>query len=444
MSIIRAYLLPHPPLAVPDVGRGQEKTIAKTLAAFDEAAEEIAALAPETIVFITPHNVIYSDCFHISPGPGARGSLSRFGAGAVRFEVRYDTALAEEIAKQARQSGLAAGPQGERDAALDHGVMVPMWFINRRYRDYRAVRVSQSGLTPSEHKRFGACVARAAEALGRKTVLIASGDLSHKLSEDGPYGLAPEGAVFDGLITDALAAGDFDALSSVTQVLREAAAECGHNSLMVLAGCFEKTGAQTKLLSYECPFGVGYAAASAAPAAGPSRAEPKEDPYIALARASLEHTVKTGDYLPLPDGLPDELTRARAGVFVSLHKHGRLRGCIGTIVPTTSCVAREIIKNAVAAGLQDGRFEPVSAHELPELDCKVDVLTPPEPIGGPEELDVKRYGVIVTCGYRRGLLLPDLDGVDTVAEQVSIARQKGGIRETDPYTLERFEVIRHE
>ena len=163
-----------------------------------------------------------------------------------------------------------------------------------------------------------------------------------------------------------------------------------------------------------------------------------------LARRSLETYVRTGKALTeLPTNLPAELTEHRAGAFVSLHQWGRLRGCIGTIVPTTPSVAREILRNAVSAGTQDPRFPPVTPEELDSLEYNVDVLTPPEPIAGPEQLDVKRYGVIVSSGSRRGLLLPDLDGVDTVEEQIDIARQKGGIPEDVPCTMERFEVIRH-
>jgi AmmeMemoRadiSam system protein A len=148
--------------------------------------------------------------------------------------------------------------------------------------------------------------------------------------------------------------------------------------------------------------------------------------------------------MPLPVGLPEEMTSSRAGAFVSLHKYGRLRGCIGTIMATQDSVALEIIRNAVSAAVHDNRFEPVTADELPFLTYKVDILSPPEPIGGMDELDVERYGVIVSSSGRRGLLLPNLDGVDTVEQQVAIARQKGGIREDEAFTLERFEVVRHE
>jgi len=169
-----------------------------------------------------------------------------------------------------------------------------------------------------------------------------------------------------------------------------------------------------------------------------------EDEYRSLARQSLEYKVRNGGDLPLPKGLPGELLSNKAGVFVSLHKNGRLRGCVGTIGPTTGHIADEIIQNAVSAGLNDNRFEQVTEAELPFLTYKVDVLSAPEPISGPDELDVVRYGVIVSSGYKRGLLLPDLDGVDTVEEQIRIARSKAGISAGEKIKLERFEVIRHE
>jgi len=461
MALIKAYTVPHPPLAIPEVGRGQEKTIGSTLAAFNEIAGEIAELAPETIVFITPHNVLYSDYFHISPGTSASGSFARFNAPGVKLTAVYDTEFAVKLGQLAAQQGIPAGGMGERDAELDHGVLVPMWFINNRFSGYKTVRISQSGFEPSAHYKLGMLIAGTAEKLGRKTILIGSSDLSHKLKNDGPYGFSPEGPEFDEAIAEALSSGDFLSLFTIPESLRERAAECGYNSLMVLAGCFDKRKVESKLLSYEGPFGVGYAVAAFSPgesdgdrdvleqfeefsllSAEGSKAS--EDEYRALARKSLEHKVRYGGELSLPDDLPTEMFRDKAGVFVSLSMNGRLRGCVGTISPTTGCIASEIIRNAVSAGLQDTRFEPVSEGELPYLTYKVDVLAEPEPISGPEELDVRRYGVIVSSGHKRGLLLPNLDGVDTVEEQVLIARRKAGIAAKTPVDLERFEVTRHE
>ena len=169
------------------------------------------------------------------------------------------------------------------------------------------------------------------------------------------------------------------------------------------------------------------------------------DPWVRLAWQSVESYVTKRRVLPLPEAsaLPDALTRTRAGAFVSIHKLGQLRGCIGTIAPTRSCLAEEIIHNAASACARDPRFEPIRPDELPLLEISVDVLGEAEDISSPAELDVKRYGVIVSRGVRRGLLLPDLDGVDTVEEQIDIARQKAGIAPGERFTLQRFEVVRH-
>jgi AmmeMemoRadiSam system protein A len=168
-----------------------------------------------------------------------------------------------------------------------------------------------------------------------------------------------------------------------------------------------------------------------------------EDAWVSLARSSVESYVRTGEKISLPEDLPAELTGERAGAFVSLHLDGALRGCIGTIGPVTECVACEIIDNAVSAATADPRFNPVREDELDRLEYSVDVLGAAEDIDSPDMLDVKRYGVIVSSGYRRGLLLPDLEGVDTVEEQIAIARRKAGIDPGEKIKLQRFEVIRH-
>lgn len=168
------------------------------------------------------------------------------------------------------------------------------------------------------------------------------------------------------------------------------------------------------------------------------------DPYVALARLSVETFVSTGRPAQLPDDVPDELLAQRAGAFVSLHERGQLRGCIGTISPTCENVAEEIIQNGISACSRDFRFDPVRPEELDYLEYSVDVLDEAEPIASTDLLDPKRYGVIVTKDWQRGLLLPNLDGVDSVEDQVSIAKSKAGISPYDQdVQLERFEVVRH-
>ncbi|HEY9059924.1 MAG TPA: AmmeMemoRadiSam system protein A [Pseudobacteroides sp.] len=167
------------------------------------------------------------------------------------------------------------------------------------------------------------------------------------------------------------------------------------------------------------------------------------DPYVNIAKNALEAYVRDKKIIDVPDGLPDEMVQNAAGTFVSIKKGGELRGCIGTISPTRPNIAQEIIYNAISSGTQDPRFDEVDERELNSLTYSVDVLREPEPIQSMDQLDVKRYGVIVRSGRRSGLLLPNLEGVDTPLEQVSIALQKAGINPRSEFSLERFEVIRH-
>ena len=468
MGIVGAYVMPHPPLAVPDVGRGQESKIKNTLEAMSEAAAEIAELAPETIVFITPHGTVYSDFFHISPGSAGKGDFSRFGASKAKYETEYDCTLAIEIQNQAAATGLPAGTQGEVSKQLDHGVLVPMHFIGEKYNSYKSVRMSASGLDASSHYKMGQVIANAAKLLGKRIVVVASGDLSHKLSDDGPYGFHKDGEEFDEQIMKHMSEGDFLGLLLMPQKLRSNAAECGYGPFVILAGCLDKTKVSPKLLSYECPFGVGYGVVSFSCLGEDDTrnfldiwneknieqikaVRKSEDPYRTLARMSLEYRLNSKKKIDSPKEavinglqLPDEMLTKKAGVFVSLFKNGELRGCIGTISPTTNSVAEEIIQNAVSAGLKDTRFSKVTTDELPLIMYKVDVLDAPEDIDGPDLLDVYNYGVIVESGYKRGLLLPNLDGIDTVDEQVSIAKRKAGISQDEEVKLKRFKVTRHE
>lgn len=264
MSILSAYVMPHPPLIMPEVGRGEEKKIAATAAAMRRAAELIAAQKPETIVIVSPHADIYKDYFAIPHYQRAYGDMERFGAPQVSFDVYYDTQFTDWMENCAREEGFPAGRQAA-SSNLDHGTMVPLYFINERYRDYKLVRAGISGLSPIAHYRFGALITQAAEALSRRTVFIASGDLSHRLKEDGPYGLSPDGAIFDKRVSESLISGDFESFLSYSPDFCESAGECGLRSLQVLAGVIDETPVTTELLSYEGPFGVGYAVCSILP-----------------------------------------------------------------------------------------------------------------------------------------------------------------------------------
>ncbi|MEA4852995.1 MAG: AmmeMemoRadiSam system protein A [Christensenella sp.] len=460
MSVRGAFAVPHPPLIIPEIGKGEEKKIQSTVDAYVEVSKEAAALKPDILVIISPHSAMYADYIHISPGLGAKGNFGQFGAPQVKFSVQYDEEFAVALANCAAYEKIPAGFLGEKEPKLDHGTMVPWYFLQKQTGDTPIVRIGISGLSYQMHYRMGMCIQKTAKELKKRVVIVASGDLSHKLTEEGPYGFTPEGPVFDQKIAQAFEMSDFMTLLKMPPDFCDAAAECGLRSFIMMAGAFDGLDVKSKLLSYEGPFGVGYAVASFYPDGSDEerhllkrflqeqkeeqkRRKAAEDEYVRLARASLEYYIQTGSFLKIPEEISAALLKQRAGAFVSLKKDGKLRGCIGTVFPMQENVAEEIIRNAVSAGTEDYRFDRVTEEELPELVYSVDILGAPEPVLGMDALDAKKYGVIVSSGARRGLLLPDLAGVDTPEKQVEIALQKAGIGKTETYSMERFEVVRH-
>ena len=205
-----------------------------------------------------PHTVMYADYFHISPSEGASGDMSAFGAVQTRLEVAYDAELREELVRQAEAVGIQAGTLGEKAPSLDHGTFLPLYFLREAGVNCPILRIGLSGFSPPEHYRLGQCIARAVDALGRRAVFVASGDLSHKLKDDGPYGYAPEDPVFDRRVTQAMGLGDFLQFLTMDSNLCDRAAECGLRSFQVMAGALDGLAVSPRLLSYEGTFGVGY------------------------------------------------------------------------------------------------------------------------------------------------------------------------------------------
>ena len=460
MPISAAFMVPHPPLIVPAVGQGEEAQIQETADAYREVARQIKELQPDTIIISSPHSVMYADYFHISPGAKASGSFQRFNAPQVRFEEDYDTELRDRICELAEEEDFPAGTLGQRDASLDHGTMVPLYFIRQEYQKGKIIRIGLSGLDLMKHYHLGQLIAKACEEMKRKVVFIASGDLSHKLQTYGPYGYSPEGPEYDSRIMDVCGRAAFDELFSFREDFCDKAAECGHRSFVIMAGTLDGLSVKAEALSHQDVTGVGYGICTFYPLGKDEnrhflkryeeetlrelkKRNEEADAYVKLARQTIESYVINGKRPELPEDLPEEMLMRKAGTFVSIHENDRLRGCIGTIMATKKNIAQEIVSNAISACSRDPRFSPIGIDELPYLEISVDVLGEAETIASLEELDVKRYGVIVSQRGKVGLLLPDLEGVDTVEEQVRIAARKGGIDLEEEYQLQRFEVIRH-
>jgi AmmeMemoRadiSam system protein A len=451
-------VVPHPPIFVAGVGGERRHVADASLEALERAARALAAYRPESVVLISPHAPIAPDAFLVDTSDRLSGTLSQFGddkdyswSGDPELAAHIVDCLdADDIPCASRE-----GDSQSRAGWADHATIVPLSLL-KLGRETKVVIVSLSFLSYRHHRRLGEIVAMCAEDLGRRVVFVASGDLSHRLTPDAPAGFSVQGAVLDAAIVDAVRRGALEGLQDLDPNLVEAGGECGLRSIIALGGFCGEDPVPARVLAYECPWGVGYLTALvgedalAPPTAAVvdvSRSGRKggmpgtrESEIVLLARRTIEHIVSTADE-PEPilagPGYPP-----RAGVFVSLHRNGQLRGCIGTVAPTRSTLAQEVVSNAIEAATQDPRFSPVTADELGDLDIKVDVLQPPESCEL-SDLDPSKFGVIVASGGRRGLLLPDLEGVDDVAAQVSIAMQKAGIAPGTPCALQRFRVDRY-
>lgn len=470
-SEVLGIIAPHPPIMVEAVGSTRSAVTAASASALRSAAVLLNEFAPDTLVVMSPHSPGYREAFTVSTDVRRAGSLAQFGAPQHRRDTPGDPDLASAIIDEAVDEGIACDDRHALDSwqgsGLDHGVLVPLAFLDPEGR-YPTLDMAFSLLPASAHAAFGRVIRRAAARLGRRIAFVASGDLSHRLTPDAPAGYSPRGHEFDELVVACIGAGDFESLAAIDPVLLEDAGECGWRSFVTLGGYLDHTGADARVLAYEAPWGVGYLTAVFAapddlamlgsersvaadfsefeitPAAGIKGGMKGDDEpqIVRLARTTVEQYVRSGT-VPVPTPFDDPALPRRAGVFVSLHAHGDLRGCIGTIAPSYPSLAEEVVHNAVQASTADPRFPPVGESELDALDISVDVLHAPEPVSGLDELDAAIYGVIVSSGGRRGLLLPDLDGVDTPEEQIAIARRKAGIGAREPVRIERFRVDRH-
>jgi AmmeMemoRadiSam system protein A len=426
-KIISSYIMPHPPIVVPEVGKGEEAGAQKTLDAMRKAGAIIKTEKPTTIVLTTSHGPVFSDYIYISTSPRLSGSLSRFRASGVKLEFENNTELVNRIIEYANTEGIYAG--GLEDSLirkysisreLDHGAIVPLYFVVGGVPDFKLVHISIAGLPLEELYRFGMCISRAIDDTDERVVFIASGDLSHRLSSDGPYGFSERGEEFDRLFVKSVKNYDVKRLLKIDEGLSESAGECGLRSFIIMFGALDSYVVKPEVYSYEGPFGVGYAIArlgiegrrdgsgilheiEETDRQRVRQIREKEDDYIRIARESLEYYVKHRRIMHIPENLPEEMTKSRAGVFVSIKKHGQLRGCIGTISPTTGSIAEEIINNAVSAGTRDPRFDPVEEEELDRLVYSVDVLKKPEPVSSMDQLLLNMFFAHALPPWRQGL-----------------------------------------
>jgi AmmeMemoRadiSam system protein A/AmmeMemoRadiSam system protein B len=435
--LVFSGIAPHPPIMVPEVGRESIAGVRRSIEAMAELTERLIVSGAKSVILISPHAPLEIDSFVAYEGAEVYGDFANFHAPETSVSAPVDRELLEAITEAAAAENYQVSTLAATE--LDHGTAVPLYFLLRNGWEGKVVALGYSFLSNEDHLRFGACIKRAVDRVGRPVGFIASGDLSHRLARHAPAGFNPNAHAFDDRVVAALRENNPQAIVDIDYDLRKLAGECGYRSMLVAIGASIGEQWSCEVMNYEAPFGVGYLVAQLI-----NRPSSSGQELPGLARSAVETFVRSGEMIepPAPD---EELLSARAPCFVSLKTlDGELRGCIGTIEPARNTLAQEIIANAISAAISDPRFEPVTEDELANLRYSVDVLRPAEETTF-EELNPAVYGVIVEeeNGSRRGLLLPDIPGVTRAEQQVEIAARKAGIPEGTPVKLWRFKVDRY-
>ncbi|MFP4457417.1 MAG: AmmeMemoRadiSam system protein A [Clostridia bacterium] len=463
----------HPPVAIPEVGKGQENDIPQTLIGFRRTAEKIKEWEPDVLIIVTPHGNSFRDAISVIDNNRIVGSLSNFGYYKKVVKSIYsniNSKLKERWTKKGIPNVFLSKVEAKQyrlRLELDHGALVPLYFIDEVYKDYEIMHITPGFLSSLQLYKAGMIMAEVMEEQNKSYAIIASADLSHALKDSGPYKYHPDGEKFDELMLKYFQENKPENIFSIPNKMKENAKQCGYNSYVFALGFFDKKEISINVSSYQGTFGVGYmnGYGEIVKDKTTSRLETikelsnkkyqeetnNEDAYVKLARKAIGEIVKINNRLSweefkqsITEKKAEELERKSGGAFVTIHSNGHLRGCIGTTMSTKKNLAEEIIANAISAATRDPRFYPINEDELSELDIKVDVLGDLEKINTKNDLDVNKYGVVVECGKRRGLLLPDLEGVNSVEEQIKIAKEKANIKKEEECVLYRFEVIRHQ
>ncbi len=481
MSILAGYLMPHAPVFLEAIGHEQIRSVERTTESMHQSGKSIKELDPDMIVFVSPHGPVFSDAIAVYDLATYKGDFHTFGEFDLEYKFNVESAYLKTLCELSDESGLDYYPlqedqfkQFHHEAKLDHGVLVPAHFIYQHVDNIPMVAMSYGTFPYLRLIKNGKLLKTVSDQMNLKIVIIASGDMSHALKDSGPYTYDPHGSWFDALMKKNIEKQTpWDVFTESHENI-ELARECGLRSFAIMLGALEGFKIDSEVLSYEGPFGVGYLCASFIPTQNNSTTDwlselelsmktkhiahaENEHFLVKFARLVIEERVKdkvppklivANDTVRVNDSsieLPKDnnYLNMKRGTFVSIKNESGLRGCIGTIMPTQNNVIDEIYRNAIAAATKDYRFNPIEPDELNGLVISVDVLSELEEVENLNQLSPDRYGVIVSIKGSQGVLLPNLDSIETVEDQIRIASNKGGfsvdkIEKIMRFTVDRF------
>lgn len=440
MSISCAVLMCHAPIVIPAIAAQQAPLCSATTEAMRRTARALVAHEPALIVLVSPHAPRRPKSIGLTFDETLHGDFSRFGHAQVALRLRGAPDEAERIAQKAYAQHVPTHTLAGR--ALDHGSLVPLFFVHEAGYRGRVIVASLPYPGTELESAFGQALHDAAQDSQQRWAILASGDMSHRLTRDAPAGFEPRAQEFDKGFARALRLGDLRRAVTTDPDLQELAAEDVVQSTTVAAAAVQFEAHGTQVFAYEAPFGVGYLEALLFSQGADAHADIDHDAppnaLVTVALSAIEHALHGIPYVPAQLEPPWDQPRA---VFVTLRSpDGELRGCIGRTEPMAPSLVDEVADCAVGAATRDLRMEAVTLDELADLQIEVSVLHPPTPVADRVRLDAKRFGVVVEHGHKRGVLLPDVEGVDSVEQQIQIALRKAGIAAHTPYTLSCFRV----
>lgn len=444
-SIRFAALMPHAPILVPAVA-GPRAGASRTTAAMRDVAERLGGHSIDTVVLISPHSPRRRNAFGLWGGSVLAGSLGQFGAPDASIELPNDLEFVPALSKAAAKRGVALW--SIQPGLLDHGAVVPLWFLTEGGWNGRTVILSLNHPGDGGLDDLGAALREAAERCGRRVAVIASGDMSHRLTRDAPGGHHPRAAQFDRALIDGLKTASYQSFREFDETLQQDAGEDALDSTRIALAAADWKADGHEVLSYEGPFGVGYGVAVLfqRPHDAPSEVTATTEGHClpAVARRSV-YAALTGQAVGRDTPLSDYLSRPGA-VFVTMRTlEGRLRGCVGSLAPSRPNIVQETWHYARIAAFHDPRFAPVALDELDRLRFEVSVLHTFQSVQSIADLNPRRFGVIVSVpDGRRGLLLPAIPEIQTVDDQLRHVRAKAGIAVHEPVEMQRFEVDKFE
>lgn len=481
MAIEKIFVLPHPPVLIEEVGGGESHQLKNTREAYECVRKEIEEIAPDLILFISPHGPVFIDAIAVYDLEEYKGSLSDFGCHKTYTFLKSEMFIKQLMKKEEEESlGFYALNKEEflsfqYSPVLDYGVLVPLHFLEESIKKIPMVCMTFANFSFESLLRAGKRLQELATESKQKTILLCSGDLSHTLSLDAPCGYHSDGEKLDTLFKEAMASHEPFHPLLADSLLIENAKPCLLEPYAMALGAtlgYKKT---TSLLSYEAPFGVGYLVASISlDLHSPLGDDQGYNHFIKTRQENAEQRIiqshslvkvarKTIEHLLVYDELPrfevldygiklaeesvlfeaDELRRFLSesrGVFVSIKNHRGLRGCMGSVVPRKKSILEEVIFQTKQASMNDPRFDPLSQSDLLEITVTVELLSDLERVENSDELNPQIYGVLIQSGENRSLLLPNLEGIDDVETQLKIASNKGGFTVNEIETIHRFTV----